>query len=522
MADPPNAKPKTTERDAAPASSRPDPLVGRVIEGRFEILEPLARGGMGAVYKARQLPLERICAVKVLSVSYDPDADPLFQKRFFREASVAAKLTHPNTVRIFDYGQTTDGIYFIAMEYLEGRTLFRLLRDEGPLDEGRASHIAKQICRSLREAHEHGVVHRDLKPGNVLIVERPDEKYGVKVLDFGLVKDIAEHTQVTQAGLRMGSPKYMAPEQARGDTISARTDIYSLGVLLYEMLTGRPPFDKKQPALTAMAQVNDPVPPLSSVRPGLDLLPGLEDIVLRCLEKDPARRFQRMQDMLDALKAVVADETGENARPSFLPAPVEPGPVSGAVVASKASSLPPAAALPPLPAPAEALPPPAAPPPPAARLRPRAPWLAAIVGASIGIGGAALATRPQEVPAASASAAPAPSAPSAAIVGAQTILPTPSAAVPTVYVRLESEPPGALVADGERRVCEATPCDVAHGEIVGHKLVFDRAGYYAALVEIAPATDRVFVRLSPVAVAAKPGSAAPAAAASGAYKPMPY
>ena len=234
---------------AGPASSsgsksEADPLIGRLINGRFKIVSVIARGGMGKVYKAEQSPLGRICALKVLSPKYEGDRDPEFHKRFFLEASTAAKLSHANTVTIFDYGQS-DEIYFIAMEYIEGRTLHRTLREEGPFDEKRTAHVAGQICRSLREAHGLGVVHRDLKPGNILLCDRADENDVVKVLDFGLVKDVTgEHEDLTQAGLFMGSPKYMAPEQILGGEISSRTDIYSLGVMMFEMLTGKVPFDR--------------------------------------------------------------------------------------------------------------------------------------------------------------------------------------------------------------------------------------------------------------------------------------
>src|SRR5262245_24335155 len=161
---------------AAPTSSaknEPDPLIGRLINGRFKIVSVIARGGMGKVYKAEQAPLGRICALKVLSPKYEGDRDPEFHKRFFLEASTAAKLTHANTVTIFDYGQADDEeLYYIAMEYIEGRTLHRVLREEGPFAEGRAAHIAAQICRSLREAHGMGVVHRDLKPGNIMLSDK--------------------------------------------------------------------------------------------------------------------------------------------------------------------------------------------------------------------------------------------------------------------------------------------------------------------------------------------------------------
>jgi eukaryotic-like serine/threonine-protein kinase len=295
---------------AGPTSSsgsknEPDPLIGRLVNGRFKIVSVIARGGMGKVYKAEQSPLGRLCALKVLSPKYEGDRDPEFHKRFFLEASTAAKLSHANTVTIFDYGQDGDDLYYIAMEYIEGRTLHRTLREEGPFDEKRTAHVAGQICRSLREAHGLGVVHRDLKPGNILLCDRADERDMVKVLDFGLVKDVTgEHEDLTQAGLFMGSPKYMAPEQILGGEISSRTDIYSLGVMMFEMLTGKVPFDRGASVGTLMAHVNDPLPPMRSINPKLQASPTMENIVHRCLEKDPARRFASMKDLLNALKRV--------------------------------------------------------------------------------------------------------------------------------------------------------------------------------------------------------------------------
>jgi len=290
---------------ASGAKGEPDPLIGRVINGRFKIVSVIARGGMGKVYKAEQAPLGRLCALKVLSPKYEGDRDPEFHKRFFLEASTAAKLSHANTVTIFDYGQEGEDLYYIAMEFIEGRTLHRALREEGPLDEGRTAHIAGQICRSLREAHGLGVVHRDLKPGNILLTDRADERDCVKVLDFGLVKDVTGETEdLTQAGLFMGSPKYMAPEQILGGEITARTDIYSLGVMMYEMLSGKVPFDRGASVGTLMAHVNDPLPPMRGVNPKLQASPTMENIVNRCLEKEPAKRFASMKDLLNALKRI--------------------------------------------------------------------------------------------------------------------------------------------------------------------------------------------------------------------------
>src|SRR6516165_9958016 len=174
------------------STGAPDPLIGRLINDRFKITALIARGGMGKVYRAEQAPLGRLCAIKVLNPNYAGEHDPEFHKRFFLEASIASKLTHPNTVTIFDYGRTDDDIYFMAMEYLDGKTLHRAIREAGHLSEERAAHVARQICRSLREAHTLGVIHRDLKPANIFLVEHGDESDFVKVLDFGLVKHVAE------------------------------------------------------------------------------------------------------------------------------------------------------------------------------------------------------------------------------------------------------------------------------------------------------------------------------------------
>ena len=271
-------------REAQPQKREPEDetLLGATINGRYKIVSLIARGGMGKVYKAEQAPLGRICALKVLSPKYEGDRDPEFHKRFFLEASTAAKLSHANTVTIFDYGQEGDDLYYIAMEYIEGRTLHRTLREEGPFNEARVALISSQICRSLREAHGLGVVHRDLKPGNILLTDRADERDIVKVLDFGLVKDVSgEGEDLTQAGLFMGSPKYMAPEQILGGEITPRTDIYSLGVMMFEMLTGKVPFDRGASVGTLMAHVNDPLPPMRSINPKLQASPTMENVVTR-------------------------------------------------------------------------------------------------------------------------------------------------------------------------------------------------------------------------------------------------
>ena len=209
------------------------------------------------------------------------------------------------------------------MEYLEGRSLSEELKKHGPVSPERAIHIAKQVSRALREAHALGVVHRDMKPGNVFLVKQDDDDDFAKVLDFGLVKetsanDSQDHTQVGQI---MGSPRYMAPEQVQGKAVDARTDIYSLGAMLYAMLAGKPPFDKATELATMMAQVSDPPPPFASVAPELALPPGLEAVVMKCLAKNPDDRFASMEELITALKlrpgmmTTSSDSGGHTASP---------------------------------------------------------------------------------------------------------------------------------------------------------------------------------------------------------------
>ena len=299
----------------------PDPLIGRVINDRYRVLATIARGGMGKVYRAEQQPLGRAVALKVLSPNYTGDNDPEFHKRFFLEASTASKLSHPNTVTIFDYGKTEDEIYYIAMELLEGRTLHRALREEGPFTAERTMHIGRQICRSLREAHNLGVVHRDLKPANVYLLDHGDEADVVKVLDFGLVKNLLDKgEELTQAGLFMGSPKYMSPEQIRGDECDGRVDIYALGVIMYEMLTGKVPFDRQNSVNILMAHIHEEVPPTSAVNPQVRVPPALENLVRKCMAKSADARYPSMEALLSALKQVSGMATtmsGEFRAPNF-------------------------------------------------------------------------------------------------------------------------------------------------------------------------------------------------------------
>ena len=300
--------------------NEPDPLLGRVINDRYKIIEQIGHGGMGRVYKALQSPLDRVVALKVLGAGHD--RDPNFYKRFFLEASVTAKLTHPNTITLYDYGRTDDGIFFIAMEYLAGRTLSAAMQGDGPLAQERVIHIAQQICRSLREAHALGIIHRDLKPANVILLRQHDDHDFVKVLDFGLVKFFSGENpegDITNAGTFMGSPHYIAPEQARNQNPDQRCDIYSLGVLLYHMLTGRVPFTAQAPVDIILKHLHEPPVPPRELRPDLNLHPELEAVVLKCMAKPREERFQSMDELLVQLKIVRTHITGISGPQSMPP-----------------------------------------------------------------------------------------------------------------------------------------------------------------------------------------------------------
>ncbi|MBO6935807.1 MAG: serine/threonine protein kinase [Deltaproteobacteria bacterium] len=281
---------------------RRDPFVGIVLDEQYELIELLARGGMGRVYRGMQRSLQREVAIKVLDMEQldGKAARADFERRFFLEAASLAKLKHPNTVVVYDYGRAeAEDVFYIVMEMLEGTTLDAILEEQGSLPPKRAVHIALQIAGSLAEAHEQGLVHRDLKPSNAILGRRGADPDYVKVIDFGLVK--ADDTKLTQSGALLGTPRYMAPEQIANDEVGPAADIYGLGATLYHMLTGRPPFDSDSKFVLLAAHMNVAVPPFAEVAPDLEVTQELEDIVMRCLSKDPAERFASMEGLARAL-----------------------------------------------------------------------------------------------------------------------------------------------------------------------------------------------------------------------------
>ena len=286
-------------------------LVGREIGGRYRVVAKLGEGGMGAVYRGEQISLKRKVAIKVLKPELS--ADPGLVRRFNAEAELAAKLSHPNTVNIFDFGQDSDGSLFIAMELLEGVSLRQAIQD-GAMPPARAIAITQQVCRSLADAHRHGIVHRDLKPDNVMLTERGRERDVARVLDFGIAKlrddNRATVAHMTRAGDLVGTPQYMAPEQIRAEQVDGRTDVYALGAMLYEMLTARLPFEGTTVmAILSKHLTEQPAPP-SQRRPDLNLPPVLDGLVLAAMAKDPAHRPQSMEAFGEHLDAIAAQLSG--------------------------------------------------------------------------------------------------------------------------------------------------------------------------------------------------------------------
>lgn len=285
---------------------------GQVIEGKYRIERLLAEGGMGSVYHAVQSPLGRDVALKVLKPQADTDEKRRQRyERFFREARHTSRLNHPNTVVIYDYGTIEDGeSFFFVMEFLEGRSLREMLVEEGALPVDKALHVAIQIASSLCDAHAAGVIHRDLKPPNVMLVHRGDDAHFVKVVDFGLVKDLnpdSNDDELTAENALIGSPMYMAPERfLYTDADSPSVDVYALGVILYEMLVGRPPFMRDSDSTVhriMMMHIQEEPPPMVTFRPDLKLPDGLERLVMKCLEKEPEDRFPDMDSVLHFLRS---------------------------------------------------------------------------------------------------------------------------------------------------------------------------------------------------------------------------
>jgi serine/threonine-protein kinase len=489
-----------TEAQARPATD--DPLLGRLIGGRFQVVSRIGAGGMGIVYKARQVGMDRFVAVKVLLRELAHDEKVV--KRFKIEALAVSRLNHPNTIRIFDFGQTEDGVLYFAMEFLEGRSLERALHRDGPMSAARTLHILKQITASLAEAHEKGIVHRDLKPDNIYLTPVGSDPDFVKVLDFGVAKlreaDKRQGT-VTQAGTIFGTPRYMAPEQCRSQLVDHRADIYAVGIIAYEMLTGKAPFDAESPLSILIQHVQEAPPRLAAVRPDVKVPEVVEDLVMRCLEKAPDRRFATALDLQRDAARLEAEVAGKYQQVVFVNGPRDARETRPVEVVASAETVPGLA--------------------PAGTGRRRwAAWAGVAALACAGVVAAFASGVFSTGTDAVETAAPAPATVAVSTSSLPPPAPMPAAAAPAaparVTVTFSSTPDGAEVLDEGRRL-GVTPFSVDFDTGKGpREFVFRKAGFRDATSK---ATLRQNESLS-VAMARAPAAAAKAPA-PGAGSPAP-
>src|SRR5438067_4662717 len=316
--------------DAAVLRSADDPLLGQTLAGKYLIEKLLQRGGMGAVYQGKHVLMDKTVAIKVLRPSLA--VDNAVVARFSREAKAASKISHPHAVSVTDFGEAENGVVFLVMEYLDGRTLKEAIQSEGAFTLDRTIEIIRQVAGALDAAHAQGVVHRDLKSENIMLVRHNGDEWS-KVLDFGIAKiqqpEGLRDIEITEANLVVGTPQYMSPEQcSQTGPLDRRSDIYSLGIIIYEMLAGRVPFTGESPTVIMMKQVQDAPPSVLSTRP--DLPAGVDIVLKRALAKQPVDRFQSAGDLATALTAAAADELSTASVLASAPVTVANQVVSGA------------------------------------------------------------------------------------------------------------------------------------------------------------------------------------------------
>jgi serine/threonine-protein kinase len=315
-----------------------DPLIGKTVDnGEYVIVDRIGSGGMGSVYKAEQPSMNRLVAIKVLHSRFATRDDLV--ARFRREARAMSQLSHPNTARVYKYGALDDGAVYFVMDYLEGRNLAAEVRENGPMAAERAVHVMVQVCGALDEAHRAGIVHRDLKPENVFLTKQSGSVDFPKVLDFGLAKMSEKQMgrgsmMFTQQGMVFGTPEFMSPEQAQGEPLDQRSDIYSLALILYELITGKLPFDAKTPLDMMKAHVRDAPILLSQRLPSKSFWPELEAVICKALAKKPDDRYASAAEFGEALRLCLPG--------SSVPPPPEAG--SPKPSGSSAASVPEASA----------------------------------------------------------------------------------------------------------------------------------------------------------------------------------
>lgn len=293
------------------SNAGPGPSVETIIDGRYKLLRPLGKGTVGEVYQAEHLWMHKTVAIKLLRPEVTSSDEAV--KRFAREARLASLIEDVHCVNVHDFAQAPDGTYYLAMEYLEGESLFAMLRREGKLSLARTRSIFVQLLDALGAAHKLGIVHRDMKPENIMLLDRGEEHPFVKILDFGIAKNAAAESNteggavLTQVGFTVGTPEYMSPEQATAVEVDGRADLYSTGVMLFEAVTGRRPFVGSSPVEVATAHVFKEPPRPRELNPELAKHEALEAVILRALQKEAGKRFASAKEFAKALRAAIYD-----------------------------------------------------------------------------------------------------------------------------------------------------------------------------------------------------------------------